>query len=298
MENGETKFFQAITGSAIDAEAGIIKGVSVITSGVEAIGHKISIDDTTLAQLKQCADAFEGGIRVKMDHQSGVGSIVGVLKNFSIAGNKLIADLHLLKAHEAYAKIIEMASAIPESFGLSVVFSGTFETVDKTSYARCSELYSVDLVDTPAANPNGLFSANVDTPKQDMKFEDFIAKAKAVFGSEPEAPINFEAKFTEADGKLTELSTKFSKLEGELKTANEEVTKLKASQSEFDAKVELAASKKAVDIAAAVGVPAIPNKPAGNPGTKADNSKTLAEFKALPHAERNEFIRNGGKIAN
>jgi hypothetical protein len=48
--------------------------------------------------------------------------------------------------------------------------------------ARCSEIYSADLVDTPAANPTGLFSAKVDSEKTVMdekQIADAIAAALA-----------------------------------------------------------------------------------------------------------------------
>src|SRR5690349_8684945 len=117
------RLFEAISTGRIDAASGTIFGVSVITAG-NAKGHDMWIDSTTLAQVKKAADAFDGGVKVKMDHSSGFDAIVGVLKNFVIAGDQLRADLHLLQQHEARPKIVEMAQSIPESFGLSISFSG------------------------------------------------------------------------------------------------------------------------------------------------------------------------------
>ncbi|MFN7138866.1 MAG: hypothetical protein ACK4UN_05975 [Limisphaerales bacterium] len=156
--------FRATTAAKgrIDATRGVITGVSVITEG-PAIGHNLEIDGTTLKQVKACADAFAGGVKVKTNHGSGFESIVGHLKSFSIAGNKTIADLHLLKNHPDFKKLVEMAQTMPECFGLSISFSGVRETINGKQYARCSELYSVDLVDSPAANPTGLFSVPIKT---------------------------------------------------------------------------------------------------------------------------------------
>lgn len=161
----KTAFFSALAAGAVDAEAGIISGVSVITVG-EAKGHEMFVDGTTIEQVKACAEQFPDGLQVKVDHFSGFNGIVGVLKNFAIDGDQLRADLHLLQNHDARARIIEMAQTMPSSFGLSISFSGEPEMRDvaseageiKARFARCLEIYSADLVDAPAANPDGLFS--------------------------------------------------------------------------------------------------------------------------------------------
>jgi hypothetical protein len=45
--------FSSVAGGNIDTELGTIGGASVITSGVQAIGHAIYIDDTTLRQFRR-----------------------------------------------------------------------------------------------------------------------------------------------------------------------------------------------------------------------------------------------------
>lgn len=280
MAKGATTFFQAIAGSAIDAEAGIIRGVSVVTEG-KAQGHDVSIDSKTLQQALEIASAFKGGLRVKANHGTGVDAIIGTLRNFSISGNKLIADLHLLKSHDEFSHILEMAKEIPESFGLSLTFNMGKEKIEGKNFARVADIYSADLVDIPAANPNGLFNAHIDTPNTDMTFESFIAKAKTVFGNEPAAPAtpeNFEAKFTASQTELSAATGKLAKFEADLKAANLEVETLKASQSEFDKKVELAASTKAGEIVAKLGVPPV-NQPAKeNPAKVEDEKPKLTGF--------------------
>ena len=154
-----TQFRSAPAGarSRVDSGKGILSGVSVITEG-PALGHNIWIDAKTVQQVKGCASQFSGGVKVKMNHGTGVESIVGVLKAFRVEGPKLLGDLHLLKTHTDFAKIVEMATNMPESFGLSIAFSGEVEEVNGKRTARCLELYSIDIVDSPAANPSGLFS--------------------------------------------------------------------------------------------------------------------------------------------
>lgn len=172
--------FAAATGSQVDREAGILRGVSVITEG-DAKGHGMIVDHITLEQVKACAETYVDGLRVKMDHYTGIDAMVGVLRDFMIDGIQLRADLHLLKSHEDFEKILEMAENMPGSFGLSISFSGECDDVEVPSddseevepnsgelptgsveivrAARCMEIYSADLVDQPAANPTGLFQA-------------------------------------------------------------------------------------------------------------------------------------------
>jgi hypothetical protein len=151
--------FAAATGSRVDREAGILRGVSVITAGVEAKGHGIWIDQTSLEMVKAAAETYVDGLQVKSDHGSGFGEIEGVLRDFVIDGNQLRADFHLIKSGEEYERICEMAEMMPSSFGLSIEFSGISEEIDEYRYARPVEIYAVALVDQPAANPSGLFQA-------------------------------------------------------------------------------------------------------------------------------------------
>lgn len=151
--------------AAVDLSGGVIRGVSVITEG-PALGHGMMVDATTLAQVKACAEEYAGGLKVKISTQRGhlgdVAEIVGYLRAFRIEGTKLLADLHLLETSPHRAFILEMAQKIPDTFGLSIAFSGPVEKRDEVAFARCSEIYSADLVSEPAANPTGLFS----TPAQ------------------------------------------------------------------------------------------------------------------------------------
>lgn len=148
----------------VDAALGVIHGVSVITAGI-AQGHNLQIDSKTLDEVLSVAKTHTDGIKVKFgnDHKSGVNATIGALKNFRRDGDQIRADLHLLKSCPEYGQILEMAEKLPNEFGLSAVFSGEHVKEKEISLARCSEIYSVDLVSDPAANPNGLFSRKDDS---------------------------------------------------------------------------------------------------------------------------------------
>jgi hypothetical protein len=148
---------------AVDVEKGVIFGVAVITEG-PARGHfdwdsgkPLYADADTLKEVMACAKTYAGGLKVKMNHGSGVGDIVGRLDNFRIDATVLRADFFALSASSLRGYIFEIATTLPDAFGLSISFSGTPKVDDKRAYARCTEIYSADFVDEPAANPTGLF---------------------------------------------------------------------------------------------------------------------------------------------
>jgi hypothetical protein len=179
--------FAAATGSRVDREAGVLRGVSVITAGVEAKGHGIWIDQTSLEMVKAAAETYVDGLQVKSDHGSGFGEIEGVLRDFVIEGNQLRADFHLIKSGEEYERICEMAEMMPSSFGLSIEFSGISEEIDEYRYARPVEIYAVALVDQPAANPSGLFQAMSEpTAPEEVPAEVEETKVEEVTESQPE----------------------------------------------------------------------------------------------------------------
>jgi hypothetical protein len=175
--------FSAAVG-AIDTETGIIRGVSLITEG-PALGHGVMIDAKTLQQVKAAADLYSGGLKVKLDHNSGAGEIIGFISNLRIVGPKLLGDLNLLASSPHRGYVLEIAQKIPDTFGLSIAFSGPSEpSSDKlTTLQRCSEIYSVDLVSEPAANPDGFFSrkAKLAIEKNDPK-----ASPKTKYAMTPE----------------------------------------------------------------------------------------------------------------
>lgn len=177
-ENGEIRFhedniFAGQTG-IIDYENGVIRGVSLITGGLEAEGHGLTVDDKTLSELQSCAKT-RGKVPVQLDHGSGISSTCGYLTGFRIDGNKLRGDMHLLTSHEETPRILERAEKMPDCFGLSVAFKGPPKGVPIGAgkmAARCEKLLSVDLVTRPAAN-EGLFSVpeKVDKSSKSMAQE-------------------------------------------------------------------------------------------------------------------------------
>ena len=144
----------------------VIEGVSIISIG-EAKGHGLYVDEQTLMEVKACAESYKGGVKVNLDHGAGIKDIVGFVNNFRIVGSQLLGDLNLLETSPMRDYVLEISNKLPDTFGISIAFSGPIREVNGMAFASCTELYSADLVQTPAANATGLFSF---TAKQVDKF--------------------------------------------------------------------------------------------------------------------------------
>ena len=189
----KAKTFSVLQGQ-VDRESGVIRGVAVITKG-PALGHGMFVDDLTLSQVMEQAKTYSGGLKVKLDHTTSASEIVGYLREFRIDGDMVRADLHLLRSSPRREYILELAETIPDTFGLSIAFSGTDEKIGDHWFARCAEIYSADIVSEPAANPSGLFQAgeNQPTPPSDMTPEEIQAAIAAALAPLAEKIAAIEA---------------------------------------------------------------------------------------------------------
>ena len=270
----------AASAGVIDAQTGIIRGVSLITKG-PALGHGVMIDDKTLQQVKSAAEQYSGGLKVKLDHSGGAGDIVGYIDTLRIDGEKLLGDLHLLETSPHRGYILEIAERIPDTFGLSIAFSGPSEkSADKlTTLQRCSEIYSVDLVSEPAANPNGFFSRKL---KQLQSGEVEQPEAKI----EIELPMNDEMKKA-IEGMIQSammgMNEKLAKLEASLPPPVEEKPAAMSAQTDV---VQLAANTAALaavkEFAKSFGAPAAPiaSAEAPKPAAQAQKFEEVVAAKA------------------
>jgi len=190
----------------------VIEGVSIISIG-EAKGHGLYVDEQTLMEVKACAESYKGGVKVNLDHGAGIKDIVGFVNNFRIVGSQLLGDLNLLQTSPMRDYVLEISNKLPDTFGISIAFSGPIREVDGMSFASCTELYSADLVQTPAANATGLFSF---TAKQVDKFFQQMPEDTAT----PEMPEDSG----ESEVTIVDLSKRMSALEeafGMIKTKME-----------------------------------------------------------------------------
>ena len=134
-------------------------GVSILEVG-EAKGHDLFVDKVSLQTALKLMTEARNGIKVKINHGSGLESVVAFARNPRIEGDKLVADLRLLRNSPHYGLIKEMASEAPDQFGVSLAFVNESETIDGKDYIRPQSIASADLVSSPAAT-NGLFEEMV-----------------------------------------------------------------------------------------------------------------------------------------
>ena len=169
-----------------DYSAGKLTGVSLIAQG-EALGHDMWIDDVTLQQVAKYANQSNNGIKSRFTHPSmsadGMGRHLGRLKNVRVEGEKVVGDLHFAQSAHSTPEgdlaeyVMQLAEEDPAAAGLSIVFehdreaeqeymsehtTDSFESPDEKNmrnlpHVRLEKLRAADIVDEPAANPEGLF---------------------------------------------------------------------------------------------------------------------------------------------
>ena len=236
-------------------------GVSLIQEG-PALGHGVFVDRKSLGQFKALAMA-KGRVKAKLNHFSSVQDTVGYYENFRVSKGKLLADLTLFEAHGGKDMLLEMINEIPSAFGVSLMFAADSPELDKESgnyMTRPRGLYSADFVDTPAANADGVFSADqIDsdepvmgdpsTPPEDPKAA--------------EAP-SFVSEFSALSEKIEQLTAQMAAYEAKLATECEKIAAdIKAFAEKPAADVELQAR-----LAAAAPAPAAFSAPINEPEVK------------------------------
>ena len=163
----------------VDAEEGIIRGVSVIAEG-PALGHGEYVDRKTLNQVKKAIRESELGVKARFGHPplfgESTGKLLGRISNPRISGGKVRADLKFgnysknSPAGNLWDYVFNLADEDPAAMGMSIVFRpAESEKVEglPSPAVRVAELVAADLVDGPAANPGGMFAAVQNTESSD-----------------------------------------------------------------------------------------------------------------------------------
>lgn len=258
------------TFSAGKVTASGLNDVSLITGGVEALGHGVFVDDVTLRQVSALLvgkalpaylthDGIWRGDRLAQE--------IGLFSGIVLDGQKVIAgQFYFLDAFKKYEPktcelLLELARKIPEQFGISIVFEGYAAWVRKDGSEvmdtaapmpedairtmpsiRVSKVESADFVKNPAANPDGLaalakkFMAD-DTKQETVLLSVYNEKVTALQSAVADLEKKLSNKETERlalEKKLTETAEKVTASEGALATAKAENADLRKKLAEAE----------------------------------------------------------------
>lgn len=124
----------AATTPQVDQENAILRGVTAMQAGVEAIGHGCMADRKTLQMMVDLSKQKpQAQIRQRFGHpgvsENITGKQVSIARNFRVNGDNLVHDSYLLEsarlspafAQDPIAYILNIAQNAPTEFGESVV---------------------------------------------------------------------------------------------------------------------------------------------------------------------------------
>jgi hypothetical protein len=172
--------------------------------------YPIYIADATLDDVVRCGNAAEV-TKCKLDHGSTVKDIVGNYARFRRDGEQVRADLSVMDSTPHRPYVLELVAKMAKKIGNSIDFDYDYEIVGGRAVARCVNLNSVDIVDSPAAT-NSLFHQNNNPSQLDMPLstEDLAAIggiiSKEVSSQLSTVKTDFNNRFEEMKTKMEEYS--------------------------------------------------------------------------------------------
>lgn len=224
LRSGISRGLDSTTANQVDrrggrSKAGIIRGVAIATMG-EARGHRMWLDSQFLDTLTEAINQTPKGVKARFTHpglsSDGLGKYLGKFRRAYRDGNLVRADLEFAaSAHDTpdgdlAGYVMDMADESPEDFGTSIVFEpdygeedrfatehsdekGRFvspdpENKENYTHARLHRLRATDVVDEPAANPDGLFHAT-DIPEH---ADEYLSYALGLSDSIPATEFDVE----------------------------------------------------------------------------------------------------------
>lgn len=175
----------------VDRSSSTIRGIKVIEVGPINDGRPYLVDQETLRQVVAFGNAPNKGLKCRYTHgdfdADSIGTHLGRWFNFRVDGDAVRADLKLAQSSRISPKgdiggyVITLAEEDPESFGASIAAELDKELMQAGPNGkmplRLSGLYSVDIVNEPAATRGGLFSKEItmaeDAAPEEKKEQDF-----------------------------------------------------------------------------------------------------------------------------
>jgi hypothetical protein len=199
----------------------------------------------------------------------------------------------LLKNSPHRGYVLEIAEKIPDTFGLSIAFSGPVEMSGdkKTMLQRCSEIYSVDLVSEPAANAEGLFERRMKS----FQTESGTTPEEAKTEIEIKIPMNDDVKKEIAgmiESAMMGMTERLGKLEALACGTEPKPAAMSAKHDEVQLAAKQAAEAALKEFAKTIGAPAAP---AASAEVAAPAAKSEAKsFEAIVAAKTSELKGNKG----
>jgi len=241
--------FRDGSGHKVDQSQGVMTELSLIQVG-EAKGHDLFVDDRS---LETALEVIGDSLPAYITHEGALSTDrilkeVGVFSEFYIEEDKLKARsfkaLSSFKEDEKkrFNRLFDIASEMPETFGISLVFEALIVYVLKSGKeipaneldeedqvnlvrdlpsVRFISIKSADFVDAPASNENGLFSTKLFNMTDEQKIEEEIIEEKleeATEVSEEQVDENpsLESKIEELEKRLSESDKRITDLQGQL----------------------------------------------------------------------------------
>lgn len=164
-------------------------------------------------------------------------------------------------------------------------------------YVRCQELYSIDIVAMPAANPSGLFSAKVDTMQNAMDLQAITIELSAEKELRAAAADQAKKNYSDFQNQIaisTQLSADVQTITAQLSALSETNAKLTTELAAAQANISEKINAEAVRVLASSGH--APIALGATPVAAAMMSR--AEFSAMPAHRKSEFVKSGGRLSD
>jgi len=313
-----------------ELRAGLIRGTSLCTRG-EALGHDLWIDSQFIESVSTAGSSSGKGVKARFTHpglsSDGLGTFLGWIKDCRAEGSKAVGDLHFSQAAhrtpdgDLAQYVMELAESDPEAFAMSIVFDPDYEAegefilanggrmtasgyIDNSDFvspdpdntrnlphARLAALRGCDVVDEPAANPDGLFHREQQFAQEAegvLSYALGLSKTAPAcvalsggIGLHPERVKIFVAKFLDAHG--LQLTSTRMKPNHEETAMLEETTAEAETTGESQGQAEAAAEGTQESAAADSQEEAKPEAAEGSRGPAAGSQE-----EAKPEAEAGE----------
>ncbi len=224
-------------------QAGLIRRASIITRG-EALGYSMWIDAEMLTSVADAINASAKGAKVRFTHPGlsgdGMGKFLGRTTSASVEGDRVLADVHFSAAGHRTPDgdladyVMGLAEADPEAFGISISFQPDYQAEHEfveehggwfdeygnlrdfvspdpdnkknLMHVRLEKLTAADVVDQPAANPDGLFHRGQDVAQEADELLSYAlglsnkAPALSQFDVHPDRVSGFVQRFLNQHG--------------------------------------------------------------------------------------------------